>query len=114
MTVGVERLTPEIEKRVRRLRKQNGYSVQGIAKRLNLSRKAVTGVLRDDLSPLNMRTTRKYLRCQERGGCVPSDVMVVRPFPLGHMELPECKRCKVPMRNKSRGMHWNYFDVSAA
>ena len=97
MTVGVETLTPALEHSIRRLRRQNGYSVQGIAQRLNVSRRAVSGVLRGDLSPLNIRTTRKYLRCQENGGCVPSRVMVIRPFATGYFQVPECRKCKVPM-----------------
>ena len=109
----VETLTPEIENRIRRLRKQNGYSVVSIAQRLNVSRKAVSAALRGDLSPLNIRTTRKHLRCQENGGCVPSKVMVVRPFQMGHQTIPECKRCKVPIRSRGKGMHWNYFDENS-
>ena len=112
MTRGVDSLTPEIEQRIRRLRKQNGYSVQGIAQRLNVSRKAVSGALRSDLTPLNIRTTRKYLRCQENGGCVPSKVYVVRHFQMGYLAIPECRRCKVPIRSRSRGMNWNYFDAT--
>ena len=112
MTVGVNTITPEIAQRILRLRRQNGYSVQGIAQRLNVSRKAVSAVLRGDLSPLNIRTTRKYQRCQERGGCVPSSVMVVRLFQMGHMAIPECRRCKVPIRARGKGMHWNYFDAT--
>ena len=48
-------------------------------------------------SALNIRTTRKHQRCQENGGCIPSRVMVIRPFATGYFQVPECRKCKVPM-----------------
>lgn len=105
MTRGLSSLTPQLQRQVQSLRKHSGYSVQGIAQRLNISRKAVSEALRDDLTPLNIRTTQKYQRCQEQGGCVPSSNYVVRPYASGYFQVPECKRCKVPMAGRLR-MGW--------
>lgn len=96
------RVTPELEARIIRLRRNSGYSVNTIANKLGLSRKAVSGVLREDLSPLEIRTSRKYAKCQALGGCVPSSVMVIRPFATGYFSIPECKRCRVPMAGSLR------------
>lgn len=92
--------------RIRSLKK-NGHSVNGIAQRLKLSRLTVSNVLRGDLTPLNVRTTRKYLQCQENGGCVPSRKIVRRPFPQGDVELPVCRNCKVPIRGKGSATRWS-------
>ena len=98
--------TPEQIVTIRRLRKQNGYSIQYIAQHLNLPRQAVSDVMRADITPLNRKVDRRYAKCQERGGCVPSDVYVVRPFPSGDIELPVCKRCEVPMRGSGAATRW--------
>lgn len=100
--------------RIIRLRRQNGYSVVGIAQRLKISRLTVSNVLRGDISPLEARTTRKWLRCKELGGCVPSGLTVRRPFPMGDRDLPVCKRCEVPIRGKGKDMTWGYFEDRSA
>lgn len=95
-------MTPETIARIRRLRKQNAYSVNTIANKLGLSRRTVTSVLRGDLTPLNVRTTRRYQQCQDNGGCKPSGIMVIRPFALGDIAVPECRSCRVPMTGRLR------------
>lgn len=107
-------LTPALRARIIRFRRQNGYSVMGISQRVGVSRLTVSNVLRGDLSPLNVRTTRKWLRCREKGGCVPSGLTVRRPFPMGDLDLPVCKRCAVPMRGKAKSMTWGYHEGRAA
>ena len=95
-------MKPETAARIVSLRRHNGYSVNTIANKLGLSRKTVSGVLRGDLTPLNVRTSRRYQRCQEKGGCTPSDVWIVRPFALGYFLVPECRACRVPMTGRLR------------
>ena len=90
-------ISPETEARIINLRTKKALSVNTIANKLGLSRRTVTNVLRGDLSPLNIRTTRKYQRCQEKGGCIPSGITVTRPFATGYFDIPECRRCKVPI-----------------
>ena len=95
-------LRPETEARIIELRYKNALPVGSIAKKLGLSRRTVSTVLRDDLSPLNIRTNRRYQRCQENGGCKPSGTLVVRPFSLGDIAIPECRKCRVPMTGRLR------------
>lgn len=53
-------------------------------------------------TPLNLRTTRRYEKCQERGGCVPSKTIVTRD----EVYAPTCKRCEVPMMKLGVGTPW--------
>ena len=94
------KIRPDTTARIIDLRRHQSLSVNTIANKLGLSRRTVSNVLRGDLSPLNIRTTRKYQRCQEKGGCIPSRTLVTRPFATGDFAIPECKRCKVPMAGR--------------
>ena len=92
-------MTPELIATICRLRKQNGYSVQLIAQRLKISRTQVWEALRADLTPLNIRTTKKWEACKARGGCVAGPSFTAHGY-----FLTPCKRCGVPM--KPRGWGW--------
>lgn len=94
-------MSPATCDRIRQLR-FSGVRPSSIADRLHLSTAEVIRALDADLTALNIRTTRRYQRCQSRGGCVPSGRIVSRSFPMGLVELPLCKACGVPMRGKGR------------
>ena len=94
-------MTSATHDRIRQLR-FSGVRPSSIADRLGLSTAEVIRALDADLTALNIRTTQRYRRCQSRGGCVPSGEIVSRSFPMGLVELPLCKRCRVPMRGKGR------------
>ncbi len=80
---------------------RKGYAPSHIAEQMRISVAMVNFHL-NEFSALERRTQRKYDRCQEKwGGCVPSDVRVRRWVPsLGDCELPECRRCRVPIVGK--------------
>lgn len=46
------------------------------------------------LTPLNLRTSARYERCD--GHHVPSGLTVNREFPQGTRVIPVCRRCRVP------------------
>ena len=61
-------------------------------------------------TPLNLRTTRRYEKCQERGGCVPSRNIVER----NEVFAPTCKSCGVPMMKLGVGTPWRKWTGDAA
>jgi hypothetical protein len=62
------------------------------------------------MTELNRRTTKLFLECRERGGCVPGEEVVMRSFPLGTFELPICVRCGVPIRSRSRATQTTWMN----
>jgi len=88
---------------------RQGFAPSTIADKLGVWKARVRRVIRksDALTPLNRKVNRRHARCQERGGCEPSDVYVERYFYNGPERLPVCKRCDVPIRHGTPFINWN-------